>query len=118
MQNAEFRTQNAERGHDAPSPSAFCVLNSEFRLRGHLAIVERFRTALAKGRLACTFLFVGSPGIGKRTFALKLAQAFLCERVPPEKLARCGECAGCRQVVSLNHPDLDLVSKPADKAFI
>src|SRR5438552_1578148 len=87
-------------------------------VRGHEQIADRFRLALAKGRLASTFLFVGPPGIGKQTFALKLAQALLCERVPPERLAPCGECPSCRQVASLNHPDLEIVAKPADKAFI
>jgi DNA polymerase-3 subunit delta' len=49
---------------------------------------------------------------------LKLAQALLCERVPEERLDPCGECPACRQVASLNHPDVELVAKPADKAFI
>jgi DNA polymerase-3 subunit delta' len=38
--------------------------------------------------------------------------------VRPQELAPCGECPGCRQVESLNHADVELVSKPADKAFI
>src|SRR3954465_7852866 len=104
MQNSEVRIQN----------SAFCILHSEFGVRGHQEIADRFRRALAKGRLASTFLFVGPSGIGKRTFALRLAQALLCERVPSEQLAPCGECASCRQVVTLNHPDLEIVAKPAD----
>src|SRR5687768_4408868 len=87
-------------------------------IRGHDAVVGKFRRALAKGRLASTFLFVGMPGIGKRTFALKLAQGLLCERVAEEKLQPCGECPSCHQVMSLNHPDVALVQKPADKAFI
>jgi DNA polymerase III subunit delta' len=87
-------------------------------IRGHDAVVEKFRRALARGRLASTFLFVGPPGIGKRTFALKLAQGLLCECVPAEKLLPCGECPSCRQVATLNHPDVELIGKPADKAFI
>jgi DNA polymerase III subunit delta' len=87
-------------------------------IRGHDDSLEKFRRALAKGRLASTFLFVGPAGIGKRTFALRLAQAMLCERVPEVRLEPCGECASCHQVVSLNHPDVELISKPADKAFI
>jgi DNA polymerase III subunit delta' len=87
-------------------------------LRGNETIVERFRRALARGRLASTFLFVGPAGIGKRTFALRLAQSLLCERVPEERLAPCGECQSCHQVASLNHPDVEIVAKPADKAFI
>jgi len=87
-------------------------------LRGHAKIAEQFRRALAQGRLASTFLFVGPAGIGKRTFALKLAQGFLCERVSEERLEPCGECASCRQVLAGSHPDVEVVSKPSDKAFI
>src|SRR5262245_3785359 len=90
----------------------------EFRLRGHDDVAEKFCRALAKGRLASTFLFVGPAGIGKQTFALKLAQSLLCERVPEQQFAPCGECPSCHQVASLNHPDVELIAKPADKAFI
>ncbi len=87
-------------------------------IRGHDRVVDKFRRALSKGRLASTFLFVGPPGIGKRTFALALAKAFLCERVPEQRLEPCGECPSCLQVASLNHPDVEQIAKPADKAFI
>jgi DNA polymerase-3 subunit delta' len=87
-------------------------------IRGHDTIVVRFRRALSQGRLASTFLFVGPPGIGKRTFALKLAQGLLCDRVPEERLDPCGECRSCHQVLALTHPDVHLVAKPPDKAFI
>jgi DNA polymerase-3 subunit delta' len=87
-------------------------------IRGHDCVVEKFRRAVAKGRLPSTFLFVGPPGIGKRTFALKLAQGLLCERVPEERLEPCGQCPSCHQVASLNHPDVDVIAKPSDKAFI
>ena len=49
-------------------------------IEGHDAIVERFRSALETGRLASSFLFVGPRGVGKRSFALKLAQALLCQK--------------------------------------
>jgi DNA polymerase III subunit delta' len=87
-------------------------------LRGHDGVASQFRTALSRGRLASTFLFVGPAGIGKRTFALRLAQGLLCERVPEERLNPCGECPSCHQVLAGSHPDVEIVSKPADKAFI
>src|SRR5262245_51424166 len=87
-------------------------------LRGHDRIVSQFRQALARGRLASTFLFVGPQGIGKRTFALTLAQGLLCERVAEERLDPCGECPSCHQVAALTHPDISLVAKPSDKADI
>jgi DNA polymerase-3 subunit delta' len=87
-------------------------------LMGHDEIAARFRRALAGGRLASTFLFVGPAGIGKRSFALKLAQSVLCERVPETDLAPCGQCPACLQVLAGTHPDVEVVAKPADRAFI
>lgn len=87
-------------------------------IRGHDALAERFRRALASGKLASTFLFVGPAGIGKRAFAFKLAQGMLCERVPEKKLAPCGECPSCRQVLAGSHPDVLTVRKPPDKSQI
>jgi DNA polymerase-3 subunit delta' len=88
------------------------------QLRGHDRVLEQFRRALVRGRLASTFLFVGPAGIGKRAFAIKLAGGLLCERVAEERLDPCGECPSCRQVMALSHPDVEFVRKPADKNFI
>lgn len=84
----------------------------------HEEILAGFRRAVSRGRLASTFLFVGPPGVGKRTFALKLAQALLCEADEPQPLDPCGACPSCAQVAAGTHPDLEYVSKPDDKAFI
>ena len=85
---------------------------------GHDDVVEQFRRALVRGRLASSFLFAGPAGIGKRTFALKLAQAMLCQTRPEEALDPCGACPSCVQVAAGTHPDLDVVAKPDDKSFI
>ena len=87
-------------------------------IEGHDGVVERFRHALRRDRMASTFLFVGPAGIGKRTFALKLAQALLCETNPEQDLNPCGHCHACQQVDALSHPDLEIVSKPPDRSFI
>ena len=83
----------------------------------HDAAFERFRRTLENNRLASTYLFVGPDGIGKRAFALKLAQALLCENIQTP-LMPCESCSACQQVLAQTHPDLILISKPADKAFI
>jgi len=85
---------------------------------GHDRVLERFRRSLRQGRLASTFLFLGPPGIGKRSVSLHLAQCLLCETASPEDLAACQTCSGCQQVAALTHPDLILLQKPADKSFI
>jgi DNA polymerase-3 subunit delta' len=83
---------------------------------GHDDVVDRFRRILARGRLASTFLFVGPDGIGKRTFALKLAQALLCAERPEEALDPCGRCESCVQAAAGTHPDILTVAKPLEKS--
>jgi len=88
------------------------------QILNHQPALERFQRSVERNRLASTYLFVGPEGIGKRTFALKLAQALLCEKRSDSKLEPCGICPGCQQVLAQTHPDLILISKPKDKAFI
>jgi DNA polymerase-3 subunit delta' len=85
---------------------------------GHDDVVERFRRAIARDRLASTFLFVGPAGIGKRTFAEGLAAALLCPHVDSETLVACGKCDSCVQVASHTHPDLMIIEKPPERSFI
>ncbi len=87
-------------------------------LVGHASAIDRFRRSVERNRLASTYLFVGPEGVGKHAFALKLAQALLCETNPAERLEACGVCPACQQVAARTHPDLILIDKPKDKAFI
>ena len=84
-------------------------------IRGHDNVVELLRQSLGKGRLPHALLFVGPEGIGKHTFARRLAQTLLCERNPEQDLNPCGICPGCLQVKAGTHPDLVEIRKPDDK---
>lgn len=85
---------------------------------GHDRVVKQFRRALARGRLASTFLFVGPAGIGKRTFALQLAQSLLCKNAANEPLNPCGHCESCTMFRAGTHPDLHEVGLPEGKSDI
>ena len=70
-------------------------------IEGHDDVVRQFRRTLACGRLASSYLFVGPEGIGKFSFALKLAEALLCQRsssgqTREDPLDPCGQCGSCR----------------------
>ena len=82
------------------------VLPKPITLIGHDRQLDWFRNAIKTNRLASTFLFVGPEGIGKRTFALYLAQSLFCERNPKDELKPCGECPSCIQVKAGTHPDI------------
>lgn len=84
-------------------------------IRGHDRVVDDLRKTLAHGRFPHAFLFVGPEGVGKKAFALRLAQALLCERVPETALDPCGVCPGCQQVLAGSHPDVLQVARPEEK---
>ncbi|MDX1964284.1 MAG: DNA polymerase III subunit [Pirellulales bacterium] len=85
---------------------------------GHDHLAEYFQTAVARGRLASTFLFVGPTGVGKHTFARQLAQTLLCHQRSVERFVPCDMCESCRLFLAGNHPDLHEVRKPEDKSEI
>ena len=84
-------------------------------LVGHERPKRLLAAALAGGRLGHAYLLVGEEGIGKRRFALHLAQSLFCTRTPPASLEPCGGCDDCRQVLAGTHPDLFQFAKPADR---
>lgn len=88
------------------------------QILGHDLNVQRFADSLRRNRMASTFLFVGPAGIGKRTFAIHLAQGLLCENNADDSIEPCDQCPSCQQVIASTHPDLIQVSRPAGKAFI
>ena len=63
---------------------------------------------LAVATLAHGYLFTGDEGVGKKTFALLLAQSLLCVTPKPTLLGYCSHCTGCTRVQTGTHPDLFL----------
>ena len=97
------------------------------KILGHDTIIDRFRRAFERGRLAGSFLFVGPPGVGKRRFAFALARGLLCKK--QDHLNPCGVCDSCKLFGGRGstdfdfdtapfvspHPDLYYIAKPPDK---
>ena len=86
-------------------------------IEGHDAVAAEFARACARGRVAGTYLFIGPEGVGKGTFALRLAKALTCA-APRDGLVACDACASCVQAEAGSHPDIDVVAKPEDRATI
>jgi DNA polymerase-3 subunit delta' len=84
------------------------------RVRGHDALVEGFRRAVQRGRLAHAYLFTGPAGVGKRLFALELAKSLLCEKAPEGSLQACDRCPSCVLVEAGTHPDFFPAVRPPD----
>ncbi|HHO47062.1 MAG TPA: DNA polymerase III subunit delta' [Desulfobacteraceae bacterium] len=72
-------------------------------LLGQPKAVQLLGRALAGGRLAHAYLFIGPDGVGKATAARSMAAALFCREGPPA--APCRQCGGCRKFFANNHPD-------------
>ena len=86
-------------------------------IQGHDELVAGFARAAARGRVAGAYLFLGDEGVGKSTFALRLARVLTCAS-PGEAFTACGRCTSCIQAAAESHPDIDVVAKPEDRATI
>jgi len=87
-------------------------------IEGHDNVLEKLRRAVARNRLASSFLFCGPAGVGKRAFALRFAQALLCPARPAADLDPCNTCPSCAMALAGTHPDIEVVAKPEEKALL
>src|SRR5690606_3834354 len=79
-------------------------------LLGHEWAVDLLRKQIASGRQRHAYLFAGAHGVGRRTLALRLAQALNCTQAPaPGEF--CGQCRACRGFARAQHVDLLLVER-------
>ncbi len=75
---------------------------------GHDWAVSMLRGHLSNGELRHAYLFTGPKAIGRRTLALRFAQAINCQhRISPAD--PCGKCRACVHTLAGQHPDLSIV---------
>lgn len=79
-------------------------------LIGHEWAVRLLRGQIAGGGVRHAYLFIGPDGIGRRTLALRLAQALNCAN-PPAPGEVCGQCRACRGFAAMQHPDLYVIER-------
>lgn len=73
--------------------------------------------ARTTNRMAHAVLVCGPPGVGKRRFAARLAQALACQAADVA-MQPCGACVGCRQWEAGSHPDVSRLEPDADGSVI
>ena len=79
-----------------------------WNLIGHAWAVRLLQAHIRHNNVRHAYLFTGPAGVGRRTLALRFAQALTC----PAPLAPgipCGECRTCRRITAMQHPDLYIV---------
>ena len=75
---------------------------------GHEWAAELLQQHAAQNQVRHAYLLAGPPGVGRRTLALRFAQAVNCTQ-PPQPGEPCGACRTCKQIEAMQHPDLSVV---------
>lgn len=95
-------------------------------LIGHERQEQAFLAALRSGRLHHAWLLGGPEGIGKASFAYRVARFLLAEGDPMRRASAAGDLSmpaddgATRKIMALSHPDLHLlrrIPKPDGKSF-
>ncbi len=78
---------------------------ANWNLLGHEWAVRLLKGQVASGNFRHAYLFTGADGLGRRTLALRLAQALNCTN-PPALGEFCGVCRACQGFARGKHADL------------
>ena len=66
----------------------------EWNVKGHEWAAQLLQQHIISGQVRHAYLFSGPPGVGRRTLALRFAQAINCTQ-PPAPGMPCGTCLMC-----------------------
>jgi len=89
------------------------MIDHNWNLIGNEWAVEMLRQQITHGTTRHAYLFAGPSGVGRRTLALRLAQALNCTQ-PIEPGIPCGQCRDCKQIEAIGHPDLTIIQADSE----
>jgi DNA polymerase-3 subunit delta' len=84
------------------------AMDDNWNLVGHQWAVSMLRQHIVHGTARHAYLFTGPRGVGRRTLALRFAQALNCTN-PAGPAMPCRDCDDCKRIEGGKHPDLSLV---------
>ena len=88
-------------------------MTNNWNMLGHEWAVDMLRQHAARGEVRHAYLFCGPPGLGRRTLALRLAQALNCTN-PVAAGVPCGQCRDCKQIEAMQHPDMNVIQAESE----
>ena len=77
------------------------------RIVGYEDVIDHLKQSIRMGKVNHAYLIEGEALSGKKMISMAFAQALNCEAGDP---TGCGTCRSCRQILSLSHPDVRLVT--------
>lgn len=84
---------------------------------GQVPMLAKLSARAARGETAHAYGLFGPRSIGKRTVALRIAQALNCLD-PKQPAGGCGSCLSCIKIERGVHPDVQLIERAVDKKDI
>ena len=75
---------------------------------GHQWAINLLKVQVANNASRHAYLFTGPKGVGRRTMAIRFAQAINCANTPSPG-EPCFECRSCTLIERMQHPDLAIV---------
>src|SRR5512147_1207091 len=89
-------------------------MNSNWNVVGHEWAVDMLKKHVLRGTTRHAYLFAGPPGLGRRTLALRFAQALNCQTPIEAGPSACGQCRDCKQIAAMQHADLTVVQAESE----
>lgn len=91
-------------------------MNSNWNLVGHEWAVDMLKKHVVNGPRHA-YLLAGPPGLGRRSLALRFAQALNCQ-TPVDSGIPCGQCRDCKQIQAMQYADLTIVQAESEGGII
>ena len=89
----------------------------EWNLFGHEWAAQILQKHIQNNSLRHAYLFSGPPGIGRRSLAIRFAQAINCVQ-PAAPGVPCGECRICKHTAAMQQADLSILQSTEDSTTI
>src|SRR5262245_8375088 len=92
-------------------------MTNYWNILGHEWAVDMLRKHVTDNTTRHAYLFAGPPGVGRRTLALRFAQALNCTQ-SKEPGVPCDTCRYCKQIEAMQHPDLIVTQADSDGGIL
>jgi DNA polymerase III subunit delta' len=89
----------------------------DWNILGHEWAAQLLRQHIAQNQVRHAYLITGPAGVGRRTLALRFAQALCCSQ-PPAPGEPCGTCRNCVLIARQGHPDIQIVQSEVDSSTL
>jgi DNA polymerase-3 subunit delta' len=89
----------------------------QWNIRGHERAANLLQEHISRQQVRHAYLFCGPAGIGRRSLALRFAQALNCSQ-PPAPGLPCGTCRSCIETEKMQQADLSILQTEEGASFI